>query len=383
MVCLLLACALPARADPRIGVMTMQPGEIFWERFGHDAIVVDDPTAQGPISYNYGYFDMGEPGFVPRFIRGQMQYMLVAMPLEQDLETYRLEGRGVRVQWLDLTPAQATSLQAFLQENARPENMRYRYDYFTSNCSTRVRDALDRALGGTLQPAWEGSSLGNTYRDEATRLARPSLWMWLVFELGLGPSADTPLTRWQNAFVPMQLADNLDQVRTADGKPLVTSTQELLPHRLRNLQTPASPPVWGWWLVGLSFGLLALRARKSATVAKCALPFWCVCGLLGVLMLYAWLGTAHWAAWRNLNLLLLSPLCLLLLPGGWRIARGRAPGRVFTVLAWVIAGCAVLALLNRWFEVMPQQQGMWIGLLLPIHAALAWVLARNHPRMID
>ena len=43
-----IARAQPAPAGqpaaPRIGVVTMGPGDIFWERFGHDAIVVDDPA---------------------------------------------------------------------------------------------------------------------------------------------------------------------------------------------------------------------------------------------------------------------------------------------------------------------------------------------------
>ena len=63
---LLLACCGLASAStptaptvvPRIGVLTMGPGEVFWERFGHDAIVVDDPTQAEPTSYNFGYFDM-------------------------------------------------------------------------------------------------------------------------------------------------------------------------------------------------------------------------------------------------------------------------------------------------------------------------------------
>ena len=38
-----------AAAAPRIGVLTMEPGEIFWERFGHNAVVVDDPAAPGPL----------------------------------------------------------------------------------------------------------------------------------------------------------------------------------------------------------------------------------------------------------------------------------------------------------------------------------------------
>ena len=67
--CLLLAlwlCSLSAFAAPRIGVMTMAPGELFWERFGHNALIVDDPALPEPISYNFGSFDPGEPGFVGR-----------------------------------------------------------------------------------------------------------------------------------------------------------------------------------------------------------------------------------------------------------------------------------------------------------------------------
>ncbi|MDQ2702951.1 MAG: DUF4105 domain-containing protein, partial [Pseudomonadota bacterium] len=135
---------------PRIGVMTMQPGEIFFERFGHDSIVVMDPETGTAISYNFGSFDPGEPGFFGRFVRGQMEYLLVAQPLDQDLAIYQYEGRGVSIQWLALTPEQADGLAAYLEEEARPENARYRYDYFTNNCATRVRDAIDDALGGLL-----------------------------------------------------------------------------------------------------------------------------------------------------------------------------------------------------------------------------------------
>jgi hypothetical protein len=76
--------AAPA-SPPRIGVIKVQPGVIFWERFGHDAIVVDDPARGEPVSYNFGFFDPSEPGFVPRIIRGQMRYQLVALPLREDL----------------------------------------------------------------------------------------------------------------------------------------------------------------------------------------------------------------------------------------------------------------------------------------------------------
>ncbi|MBA3930704.1 MAG: hypothetical protein C0521_14060, partial [Xanthomonas sp.] len=61
--------AASAWAAPRIGVATMQPGEVFFERFGHNAIVVVDPASGDAISYNFGFFDLDEPGFYRRFVR--------------------------------------------------------------------------------------------------------------------------------------------------------------------------------------------------------------------------------------------------------------------------------------------------------------------------
>ena len=64
----LLASA--AWAAPRIGVATMAPGEVFFERFGHNAIVVVDPASGDAISYNFGFFDPGEADFVGNLALG-------------------------------------------------------------------------------------------------------------------------------------------------------------------------------------------------------------------------------------------------------------------------------------------------------------------------
>ncbi len=374
----LLSIALPAAAAPRIGVMTMQPGEVFWERFGHDAIVVDDPSLAEPISYNFGFFDLEEPGFVGRFVRGKMEYALVALPLSQDLALYRQEGRGVAVQWLDLTPEQASSLALQLQNNARPENARYRYDYFRDNCATRVRDALDRALGGSLGQQLASRSQGNSYRSEATRLSRPATWMWLGFQFGLGPNADRPLSRWDEAFIPMRLADSLREVRTPAGTPLIIAEEQLLPHRLPPELAPRTQPTLAWSVVGIALGLALwfIGRRRPRIAAGAALVFWLLCGLLGVLMLYLWLGTAHWSAWRNHNLLLASPLAWLLLPGAWALLRGRTPSRTWRWLLVAVTALALLALPLSWLGIDLQANGMWIGLLLPVQLAFAALWAR-------
>ncbi len=50
----------------------MQPGEVFFERFGHNAIIVVDPASGDAISYNFGFFDPSEADFVGNFARGHM-----------------------------------------------------------------------------------------------------------------------------------------------------------------------------------------------------------------------------------------------------------------------------------------------------------------------
>lgn len=367
-----------APSAPRIGVITMAPGEIFWERFGHNAIVVDDPSLDEPISYNFGFFDMGEPGFIKRFVRGRMEYVLVALPLAEDMQYYRDVGRGVRIQWLELGPEQARQLAADLAENAKPENARYRYDYYTDNCATRVRDALDRALEGKLKRQLDGRSSGDTYRSESVRLASPAPWMWLGFDIALGPYADRRLTRWEQAFLPHALSDDLREAVNADGKPIVLSEQELLPQLQAAEPQSQAPEIMPWLLTGMGLAMVIVvsAGRTPRTLAVIASMFWLLCGSIGLVLAFAWAFTDHQALWANRNLLLFNPLCLFLLPGAWCKP---PPSRRFDLLLKLIAVIAALACLPLWLQALPQQNGAWIALLLPIHVgfALAWSSPRR------
>jgi hypothetical protein len=119
-----------------------------------------------------------------------------------------------------------------------------------------------------------------------------------------------------------------------------------------------------------------LGARRPRLLAALALSFWTLAGLLGALMLFLWAGTEHSAAWANENLLLLSPLALLALPGGWRVARGRAASSRWGTLLWVLAGSAAIAGFLKFLPFRPQQNLEWVLLLLPLHLSLARVFTQ-------
>ncbi len=371
-----------AEAAPRVGIMVMQPGEIFWERFGHDSVLVADPRTGEAISYNFGFFDPTEPDFISRFVRGDMRYRLAAVPYADDLILYREEGRGVSVQWLDLDAAQAREIATALAENAKPENAFYRYDYFKDNCSTRVRDAVDHALAGGLLKQVQGRSQGLTWRDEALRLASPAPWMWLGFDVGLGPAADQPMTMWEQAFVPRRLSDILLDARNNSGQPLVRDRQDILPHRIAPEPVARATRWWLWGLWGIAIGGVVAWAGKrgSRALGMALLTFWLVSGAIGALMLFLWFGTAHVMGWANHNLFLLNPLAWLALPGAWALLRGRTPGRWTAGITLLMALSAVAGLLLHWVSAQPQANLHWIALLLPLHAAAAWTFSLRNPR---
>lgn len=371
---LLSTCAFAA---PRVGVVTMGPGDEYWARFGHDAILIDDRAddpASEPILYNFGYFDLDEPGFFRHFIEGHANYQLVALPAREDLAQYAQAGRGAVVQWLDLTPAQASKLQQRLEWNARPENARYPYDYFTQDCTTRVRDALDYALDGQLRAQTTTPSHGLTYRSEAVRLGAPEWWLGLSMHFALGPYADRPLSLWDEAFIPSRLHDTLATVHTARGTPLVLAEQRLLPQQLP--PAPTDFPAWraGFVAAGLLFAALFLLGSRFAPRATAAFAglFWLKCGVLGTGLILIWAFTAHVAIYGNENILLTSPLCFALLPGAWALMRGRAPRRWHQRVVVLVAISAGLALFLKFLPFRIQRNGDWIALLLPIHLALAW-----------
>ena len=78
-----------------ISLLTVGPGPIFWERFGHNAIVVRDSASGTAIAYNYGIFDFEQEHFLANFARGNMRYRIAADKLDDDIDMYREEQRSI------------------------------------------------------------------------------------------------------------------------------------------------------------------------------------------------------------------------------------------------------------------------------------------------
>ena len=60
-----------------------------------------------------------------------------------------LRGRVVS-QKVILEGDETAKLFSLISENLKPENIKYRYDFFYDNCSTRIRDLFEKIFAGNL-----------------------------------------------------------------------------------------------------------------------------------------------------------------------------------------------------------------------------------------
>jgi hypothetical protein len=370
-------------ANLEVSLVTYGPGETYWERFGHDAIELRDTVSGEAVNFNYGVFDFSEKNFFLNFARGRMHYLMDAAPSDLDESYYVEAGRSVTRQQLALTADQAAALRDFLLWNLRPENAGYNYDYYVDNCTTRVRDALDKALGGVIESQLKARAGGMTYRQQTARLMSAQPWLMLVMDLGLGPYADQPLTAWQESFLPEVLQAQLREVRIDDGhgglRPLLQTEQLVSANRLEMPPATAPDLRLPLALAGLLLAALIVLARRwwPTSYALLGTIYLLAAGLVGLLLLALWTLTTHYSAWANANLLLFNPLAFLLLPTLWRSRRGFAASRFMDgVIALQLLACVVTVLLHLLPGTVQQNQP-WLLFALPCWLALAWSLRRH------
>ena len=378
----------PAGADGlEVYLVTFGQGELVFERFGHNAIWLHDEAAGTDSTYDWGNFSFRQPGFLRRFLTGDTRYWMEAKDANAMVDFYRRLGRTITLQRLDLTAEQKLRLRDELRHNALEENKYYRYDYFVDNCSTRLRDALDRTIGGALRTATDSVRTPLSFRRESVRLTDGDRPIQTGIDIALGRPADAPLTVWESFFIPMRLRDAVRDVTVPNGAggarvPLIAAERTIEPYpgtpRVVERQT-APRLVWRLLLAGVVLAVLVAGIRVMAVSRRGAVwglalatSAWSLLsGLIGVVLLLAWTATKHvfWA-W-NENLFVASPLSLLLvvlLPmallrrGAERAARAVA----IAVVALGLVGL-VLALIPG-----GQENRAVVALFLPVHLAVGW-----------
>lgn len=356
--------------QPEAWLVTYGPGEMYWQRFGHNAIWIRDASRKLDHVFSSGYFDFNQPGFLRRFIEGRMLYFSAARPSLDEFRQYQYENRSINARPLRLSVVEYERLLNHLVAQVDPARREYLYDYYLDNCSTRVRDAIDVALDGALSATVPRQAALQNFRDHTRRSTEAMFWYYFGLETGLGLPTDRDIDRWQEMFLPA-VVDEVVASFERDGVPvagpLFTISETSLP------MPPATPTLvaWRYLLAGLMLtGFFWLMGRLAGPVMTQGSihAYLLIAAQAGLVLGYLWALTDHDVAGPNFNLLLMNPLFIV---GLWPRLRRLAS----ILLIGGLAACLLqLALPAGQFNLDV------LAFFTPVNLAAGWWLWRHAPR---
>ena len=184
----------------RLSLLTCAPGEVIYTLFGHTAIRYENPSQGIDVVFNYGLFSFDIPNFALRFSLGETDYRLGVIDYPHFAGEYAYFGRSVWQQTLNLNNEEKAELIRLLQENYRPENRVYRYNFFYDNCATRPRDKIEESISGKVIYPVEPQDGSRTFREIVHQYCKGHPWARFGIDLCIGSEADRPITQRQMMF---------------------------------------------------------------------------------------------------------------------------------------------------------------------------------------
>ena len=297
-----------------ISLLTCSPHSEVYSLYGHTAIRCHDLKTGDDIVVNYGLFSFDQPYFIARFIFGITDYMMGISPFNIFCEQYRYENRGITEQVLNLTAEDKIAIVKAIGENARPENVTYRYNYFYNNCTTRARDIIvDNIVNGKVE--WRGPADSvATFRSMTHEWNENYPWARAGNDLLLGVQADRTTTRSEQQFLPYNLEKDFAKaviVENGQEKPLVKQTLTVLPQgEIENTANfPLSPTVCALIFLAITIiiSISELLTKRHFWIFDAVLMI--ITGLAGI-VLTLMLFSSHPTVRINLQILLFNPLPL-------------------------------------------------------------------------
>ena len=382
--------------DLVVSLVTFSPGDEIPQWFGHTGVLVEDRHRNVSRLYNYGMFSFDD-GLLWQFAMGRLWFWVASTHVAASFDLYIKEDRDVRVLELNLPEERRALVAEFLSNNVRPENREYLYHHYDDNCSTRVRDVIDLAVGGQFFDEY-GEAPGRFTLREHTRRHSAHLppMDWLLMYMMNG-TIDVPSLVWDEMFLPEELEARVLDFEWADDdgevRPLVLREHEVYRAQERQ-RTPEEPPNhWPLWLVvGLAVGLVGLFAgwlgrQRPGRVSRLFYGYYHLLlglflGIPGLVLGTMAVATDHTVTYWNQNLFWANPLTLLVIPLAVMVLRGSTQARghlvrLWSLLAILMALGLIVQLLGWVVPALYQDTSMALALYGPAvlaATAAAWMV---------
>jgi hypothetical protein len=314
---MLQAASSQEKPGAEVYLITCGPGSEIYSMYGHSALRIVIPEEESDLVYNWGVFDFNTPNFAWKFAKGKLSYMLGVYPYDRFLRDYFSEERWVISQKFNLDSAEIEKLFQLLEENLKPENVKYRYNFYYDDCSSRIRDIIEKAVGeDLLYPPDEKKEL-QTFRSLTGEYEKRYPWIKLGIDVLIGSPGDKKATFRDRMFLPADLKNGLSElIIRREGKmiPLLTDSETVLDFD----QPVAKNKIITSPLFVISILLIIvimltgfLKGRRANNIIDIFL--FTVFSFLAIMLIFANFITAHHELKWNLNILWLNPFIIICL----------------------------------------------------------------------
>lgn len=297
-----------------ISLLTCGPHQEIYALYGHTALRFEDRARGIDIAVNYGAFSFQTRFFALKFMFGLTDYEMGLMRFDDFCYQYAYFGSSVTQQEFNLTPEEKLKVAYALEENAKPENIVYRYNYYYDNCTTRARDIVCNNIQGKVVFTEEVPD-GLTFRKMIHENNEEHPWARLGNDLLLGIGSDRQVTAEDMQFLPHKMYAAAKSGYVIDSKgnkrPLIKDESVVLQQRPEEAKSefPLSPN---------SMALIVLVLVIMINVTECSrrsYMWWFDTILLtGVgacaLIITAMVFSQHPTVKANTQILIFNPLIL-------------------------------------------------------------------------
>ena len=298
-----------------ISVLTCDPGNEIYSLFGHSALRIKNPVNGQDLVVNWGLFEFSENQFQfgYDFAKGRLKYYMGIQLMSNFITEYRRSKRGIREQVLNLSNQEKYQIIQLLEENYKPENRKYKYEFFYDNCSSRLRDVIKKVFGENINFYQSPKSNKFTFRETIHLYLESFPWLKLGIDLVLGKKIDKLVSNENLMFLPLNVEEIFDKSLVQNNesiKNLVISKNTLI-ESFENKNKLNNIGFYSWVLLAITLLLIVFKLDKALGIWSSLNLF--IIGLLGIVLVFMWIGTDHNATKMNFNLLWASPFHFILI----------------------------------------------------------------------
>ena len=313
---ILLFFSLNTKADSRneneefeISILSIGEGQSLADAFGHTGIRIIDKKTNNDVVFNFGIYDYNAPNFYSNFVKGRPVYKLGVQNYISFINNYIKQDRYIIEHEINLDKKATQKIINLLVKNLEDPN--YVYDYLRDNCSTRVADLFIKQTE-QLQNTEIDILTENSYRELIHSKINENSWGALGIDLCLGAIIDRKISIRETLFLPEKLMQYLDSLIEKDSKSItkniIFSPQSSL---LYNENLP-NPLLINSLLSVLLILITFLNFKKSIWKKWIDILIYFSSGTLGVLVIYLWFFSNHFASAQNFNFLWAFPFNLIM-----------------------------------------------------------------------